>query len=110
LRRININAANNGCIHRRSRAITASAELLQSVLRKASFWKLHEKTILNQRQVLLLNKLSAGFEGKLTSSKWAMITKTSADTALRDIQDLLNKKILQKEVGGGRSTSYTLAE
>jgi Fic family protein len=92
-----------------SRAIAASAQLLQSVLRKASFWKQHENTTLNQRQVLLLNKLLDGFEGKLNSSKWAAITKTSGDTALRDIQDLLNKKILEKEVGGGRSTSYLLS-
>jgi Fic family protein len=91
------------------RAISASAELLQSVLRKASFWKQHEGTVLNQRQVLLLNKLLDGFDGKLNTSKWAKIAKTSADTALRDIQDLLNKKILQKEIGGGRSTSYILA-
>jgi Fic family protein len=91
-----------------SRAIAASAQLLQSILRKASFWKQHENTTLNQRQVLLLNKLLDGFEGKLNNSKWAAIAKTSGDTALRDIQDLLNKKILEKEVGGGRSTSYVL--
>lgn len=58
----------------------------------------------------MLNKLLDGFEGKLNTSKWAKITKTSQDTALRDIQDLMNKKILTKEPGGGRSTSYTIAE
>jgi Fic family protein len=51
-----------------------------------------------------------GFEGKLNSSKWAKINKTSSDTALRDIQDLINKNILVKEVDGGRSTSYILIE
>jgi Fic family protein len=91
------------------RALAASDQLLQLVLRKAGFWKQHEKTMLNQRQIFMLNKLLDDFEGKLTTSKWAKIAKTSADTALRDIQDLLNKKILQKEVGGGRSTSYVLS-
>jgi Fic family protein len=58
----------------------------------------------------MLNKLLDGFEGKLTSSKWAKITKTSQDTAGRDITDLLNKDILIKEPGGGRSTSYLLKD
>lgn len=56
----------------------------------------------------MLNKLLDGFDGKLTSSKWAKITKTSPDTALRDIQDLISKGILQKEAQGGRSTNYEL--
>lgn len=57
----------------------------------------------------MLNKLLDGFEGKMNTSKWAKMTKTSPDTAApRDIQDLLNKKVLVKEVGGGRSTNYSL--
>jgi Fic family protein len=56
-----------------------------------------------------LNKLLDGFDGKLTSSKWAAIAKTSQDTALRDIQDLIEKKVLVKENAGGRSSSYVLA-
>ena len=94
------------CLHR---AMNASEEILSAVLKKAAFWKVHEKTIFNKRQVLLLNKLLDGFDGKLTSSKWSMIAKCSQDTALRDIQDLAEKKVLLKEVGGGRSTSYILA-
>jgi len=90
------------------RALQATEEILAGVLKKASFWKAHEKTIFNSRQVLLLNKLLDQFEGKLTTSKWAKIAKCSHDTALRDIQDLMNKKILVHEVGGGRSTSYVL--
>jgi Fic family protein len=90
------------------RAIEAAAETLAATLQKARFWEKHATTILNNRQQLMLNKLLDGFEGNLNSSKWATITKTSADTALRDIQDLMNKKILVKEVGGGRSTSYVL--
>lgn len=90
------------------RALNATDETLAAVLQKARFWEQHATTILNQRQLFLINKLLDGFEGKLNTSKWAALTKTSTDTALRDIQDLLNKKVLVKEVGGGRSTSYVL--
>jgi Fic family protein len=90
------------------RALEASSETLASVLKKASFWEKHASTSLNQRHRLMLNKLLNGFEGKLNTSKWAKITKTSSDTALRDIQDLMAKGILEKEEGGGRSTSYIL--
>jgi len=65
---------------------------------------------LNERQVKLLNKLLDGFEGKLTSSKWAAIAKCSPDTALRDINDLLMRGVLRKSNAGGRSTSYELNE
>ena len=92
------------------RAIESSAETLASVLKKARFWEKHATTLLNQRQQVMLNKLLDGFDGKLNTSKWAKITKVSPDTALRDIQDLLHKKVLVKEPGGGRSTSYVLAE
>jgi len=64
--------------------------------------------IFNDRQRLMLNKLLDGFEGKLTTSKWSKITKCSQDTAIRDIQDLIKKGILQKEAQGGRSTHYEL--
>lgn len=91
-----------------NRAVINADALLEQVLQKAGFWKKQEKTILNARQVMMINKLLDGFEGKLTSSKWAAITKSSQDTALRDINDLLLKKVLVKEVGGGRSTGYVL--
>ncbi|MBS1509463.1 MAG: Fic family protein [Bacteroidetes bacterium] len=93
-----------------NRALEATDETLAMVLRKAWFWEKHATTILNARQQFMLNKLLDGFEGKLNTSKWARITKTSPDTALRDIQELMNKKILVKEVGGGRSTSYMLVD
>jgi Fic family protein len=80
------------------------------ILQKAEFWKLHENTRINERQRLMLNKLLDGFEGKLKSSKWAKITKTSSDTALRDIKDLIEKGILKQTAEGGRSVSYTLSE
>lgn len=93
-----------------NRSLQATDETLAAVLLKARFWDKFGSTALNTRQRIMLNKLLDGFEGKLNSSKWAKISKTSSDTALRDIQDLLQKKILIKEVGGGRSTSYMLNE
>ncbi|MDR0749855.1 MAG: Fic family protein [Tannerellaceae bacterium] len=89
-------------------ALTNSREVLESVLAKAKFWELRSQTPMNDRQRLMLNKLLDGFEGKLTSSKWAKIAKCSQDTAIRDIQDLINKGILRKEAEGGRSTNYEL--
>lgn len=90
------------------RAIEASASLLESILIKARFWEVHSGESFNDRQRLLINRLLDGFEGKLTSSKWAKIGKCSQDTALRDITALLERGILQKEDAGGRSTSYNL--
>ena len=90
------------------RSLTATEQTLSGVLQKASFWEQHAKTLLNNRQVLLINKLLDGFEGKLNTSKWATIAKCSPDTALRDIQDLIEKEILVKGDGGGRSTGYDL--
>ncbi|MBC7391242.1 MAG: Fic family protein, partial [Opitutaceae bacterium] len=91
-------------------ALNASNQTLAKVLFKAEFWKTHAGTNMNDRQKQLINKLLDGFEGKLTSSKYAKIAKCSADTALRDIQDLIKKEILQKERGGGRSTNYELKQ
>lgn len=91
-------------------AIGASEDTLKNVLTKARFWKMHEGEAFNERQRLLLNRLLDGFDGKLTSSKWAAITKCSQDTALRDICDLVNRNILFKDEAGGRSTSYELRD
>lgn len=81
---------------------------MASVKRKAKLWMMPEAQTFNDRQRLLLNKLMDGFEGKLTSSKWAKIAKCSQDTATRDIQDLVTKGILAKDEAGGRSTNYLL--
>jgi len=89
-------------------AIKSTDAILNRILFKADFWHKHAKTIMNERQKKLLNKILDGFEGKLTSSKWAKIAKCSKDTAIRDINDLINKDILKKEVAGGRSTNYEL--
>lgn len=90
------------------RAVAGAQETLGSVLNKARFWERFAKTPLNERQVLVLNKVLTGFEGKLTTSKWAKLAKSSQDTAYRDILDLLERGALKKDSGGGRSTSYSL--
>ncbi|MEZ4788954.1 MAG: Fic family protein [Flavobacteriales bacterium] len=91
------------------RALVTSEQTLSTVLNKHRFWQTHAKTILNPRQVKVLNKLLDGFEGNLTSSKYAKLTKTSQDTASRDLTDLVAKKVLKKGKAGGRSTHYVLA-
>ena len=91
-------------------AVDQAQYTLGAVLTKARFWQHWATTPLNARQVKLLNRLLDGFEGKLTSSKWAAIAKCSPDTALRDINDLLARGVLQKSDAGGRSTSYKLTD
>jgi Fic family protein len=90
------------------RAVDQAQVTLDAVLAKASFWRHWATKPLNERQVKLLNRLLDGFDGKLTSGKWAAIAKCSSDTALRDINDLLARGVLRKTEGGGRSTSYEL--
>jgi Fic family protein len=96
------------------RAVTSAQITLDAVLVKARFWQrwalIEQGRPLNERQVKLLNRLLDGFEGKLTSSKWAAIAKCSPDTALRDITQLLDLGVLKKSPGGGRSTGYELAD
>ena len=94
-----------GCL---DRAFDGAEQTLAAVFRKADFWKKHAVAKINERQRDILNRLLDGFVGKLTSSKWALIEKCSPDTALRDIQDLVDQGILAKDEGGGRSTSYSL--
>ncbi|MFI5151576.1 MAG: Fic family protein [Bacteroidia bacterium] len=97
-------------LHCLDKALNVTDEILKRVLSKTKFWDFHAQIPINERQRLLINKLFDGFMGKLTSSKWAKIAKCSPDTALRDINDLINKGILRKEPEGGRSTSYILKE
>ncbi|MBC7426874.1 MAG: Fic family protein [Bacteroidia bacterium] len=89
-------------------ALNATDITLRRILSKGKFWDKHQKSNLNQRQRLMINKLFDGFDGNLNTTKWGEIAKCSHDTALRDINDLLEKKILSKGEGGGRSTSYIL--
>jgi Fic family protein len=90
------------------RAFGRAETTLGSVLQRARFWEAHSGDQLNDRQRLILSRLLDGFEGKLTSSKWAKLAKCSQDTALRDIDELLTRGILRKDAAGGRSTSYSL--
>ncbi len=89
-------------------ALNESDNILSKVLFKHKFWIKYSSGALNSRQVLIINKLLDNFTGQLTTSKWAKIAKCSQDTALRDIQDLINRNILQKSPSGGRSTNYDL--
>jgi Fic family protein len=93
-----------------ARAIDKANELSAGVLAKEAFWRnVRQKSIeLSDRQKKLINRLLERFEGKLTTEKWAKLAKTSHDTALRDIQDLIRKGILKQEESGGRSTAYAL--
>lgn len=97
-------------LHCLFRAMTSAETILGSVLMKHQFWIRHATTALNDRQIRIMNKLLDGFEGNLTTSKYAKINKCSRDTALRDIQDLLTKKVLVKGEEGGRSVRYFLPD
>lgn len=87
-------------------ALNHANQTLDAVLQKAQFWQRLSGTPLNPRQVKVLNRLLDGFDGKLTSRKWAAIAKCSADTALRDINELVELGVLARSEAGGRSTSY----
>ncbi|MPT47973.1 MAG: Fic family protein [Sphingobium sp.] len=91
------------------RAIDRAEETLASVMEKARLWDAIKDQPISERQRLVINRLLDGFEGKLTSSKWAKLAKCSQDTAARDIDDLVKRGILVRSEAGGRSTSYTLA-
>ncbi len=89
-------------------AFASVENTLATVLKKARFWESHCGISFNDRQRTIINRLLDGFEGKLTSSKWAKMAKTSQDTALRDIRELMVHGVLVKDDSGGRSTSYSL--
>ena len=92
------------------RSLHRSEQTLAVVLRKARVWQGVGSSGVNDRQRKVLNRLLDGFEGRLTSSKYAKLAKCSSDTALRDIRDLLNRGVLLRNPGGGRSVSYRIAE
>jgi len=94
-----------GCL---GRAFDGTETTLAAVLRKARFWERAARLTVNARQRLVLNRLLDGFTGKLTTQKWAVLAKCSHDTALRDIQSLIDQGLLRNDEGGGRSTSYSL--
>ncbi|MCA7967064.1 Fic family protein [Burkholderia cenocepacia] len=90
------------------RAIDHAHTTLDAVLIKARFWQRCAGVAMNERQVKVMNRLLDGFEGKLTTSKWAALAKCSQDTALRDITELVEQGMLRRSASGGRSTSYEL--
>ena len=92
------------------RAFAATDATLAAARGKAAFWEQHAKATLNERQRDIINRLLDGFAGTLTTTKWAAIEKCSHDTALRDIASLIEQGLLKKDAGGGRSTSYSLAD
>jgi Fic family protein len=94
-----------GCL---GRAIGEAQTMLEAVLFKARFWESVADIPMNERQRAVLNRLLDGFQGKLTTTKWAKLTKTSQDTATRDIARLIEYGVLVRNPGGGRSTSYSL--
>jgi Fic family protein len=94
-----------GCL---TRAIEGANSTLAGVMSKARFWERLRDVSLNERQRLVLNRLLDGFEGKLTTSKWAALAKCSQDTALRDILQLVERGVLTRNPEGGRSTGYSL--
>jgi Fic family protein len=92
------------------RAIEEALSVLEAIRCKSQFWEAVAEVSLNERQRKIINRMLDGFEGKLTSSKWAKITKCSQDTAYRDILDLVDKGILEKNPEGGRNTSYSIKQ
>ncbi len=91
------------------RALGRAEQALATVIDKARLWEFINRQPVNERQRVIINRLLDGFEGHLTTSKFAKIAKCSPDTALRDIHELLDRRILVRNLGGGRSTSYRIA-
>jgi len=97
-----------GCL---GRAVAGAEAGLASVLRKAKTWeRINSRSPVNERQRKVINRLLDGFEGKLSTSKYAKLVKCSEDTALRDIKIMLDQGVLIQDEGGGRNTSYRLVE
>ena len=96
-----------GCL---GRSFDGTEATLAAVMRKGRLWEHLAQISINDRQRAILNRLLDGFEGKLTTTKWAKLAKCSHDTALRDIRDLIDHGILKRDPGGGRSTSYSLGD
>jgi Fic family protein len=97
-----------GCL---GRAVAGAEDGLASVLRKVKVWeRINNQSPINERQRMVINRLLDGFEGKLSTSKYAKLAKCSGDTALRDIRILLDRGVLVQDAGGGRNTSYRLVE
>jgi len=95
-----------GCL---DRGLGRAEEMLAVVLFKAKLWEVVNRNPVNDRQRKVINRLLDASEGHLTTSKYAKLAKCSADTALRDVRELLDRGVIKQNPGGGRSTSYRLA-
>lgn len=95
-----------GCF---SRAVDNAGSVTASVLRKADFWQRYANEVFNDRQKVVLNRWLDGFEGKLTTRKWAAMTKVSVPTAQRDINELVDRGVLRRGGGGSKNTSYEVS-
>lgn len=89
-------------------AIGRASDKVVDTMKKAAYWSKFCNVDINWRQRKVINRLWDGFEGKLTSSKWAKICGCSQDTALRDINDLIAKGMLRNSGEGGRSANYVI--
>ncbi len=89
-------------------AVQQAHQTLDRVLAKARFWQRVAAIPMNERQIKVLDRLLDGFEGKLTTSKWAALAKCSTDTALRNVNELVQRGVLQKSAASGRSTNYEI--
>ena len=96
-----------GCL---GRAIGQAEETLAEVLRKAHYWRQAGPHQLNERQCMAMTRLLDGFEGNLTSGKYAKLAKCSSDTALRDLRALVEWGLLSRGNGNGRSACYELRQ
>lgn len=96
-----------GCM---KRTLLTTENSVQNIIDKAMFWEKHANTPTNERQRMMINRLFDWLFGKLTSSKWSKMTKTSTDTALQDIKDLIGKGVLEQDNVGGRSANYMLID
>ena len=92
------------------RAVDGAEGALAGILRKAKLWEWINQKPVSERQRKVINRLLDGFEGKLSTPKYAVLAKCSEDTALRDIKELVERGILIQEAAGGRSTRYTIVE
>ncbi len=96
-----------GCL---GRAIQNAEDTATSAVKRAQFWDSISDIPLNERQSKVLRHLISGFNGKLTTTRWAKLTNTSQDTALRDITGLVENGILERGPAGGRSTNYLMVD
>lgn len=91
-----------------SLALDEAENIVSTILNKSFFWQKASSIPLSQRQTDMLNLFLDGYEAKITSKTWASLAKCSKDTAIRDIQDLVDKEILREDIPGAKRPSYSI--